>query len=212
MDHVATCLQALGQSERALPLFRDTLTMNRRLYKGDHPVVAKSLNNQGNRLSDLGRREEALAASQEAVDLYRPLAQTRPDAFLPDLAMSLSNLGRDLWNLGRREEALEHWREAVQINDRLSLTWRNIGYAEAQLSGDDEAALAAYDRAFALDTTDARVLLDADLLEILASRDLVRVLVSLPTPIEAIRRRMRALCGEFATPMEDTAEGLEIAL
>ena len=28
--------------------------------------------------------------------------------------------------------------------------------------------------------------------------------------LEAIRRRMRALCGEFLTPMEDTEEGLEI--
>ncbi|MHC4419186.1 MAG: CapA family protein [Planctomycetota bacterium] len=30
--------------------------------------------------------------------------------------------------------------------------------------------------------------------------------------LEAIRRRMRALCGEFETPMKDTEEGLEIAL
>jgi hypothetical protein len=40
-------------------------------------------------LSDLGRREEALAATQEAVGHYRTLAQARPDAFLPDLASSL---------------------------------------------------------------------------------------------------------------------------
>jgi hypothetical protein len=49
-------------------------------------VLATSLNNLGRDLSNLGRREEALAASQEAVDIYRRLAQTRPDAFLPDLA------------------------------------------------------------------------------------------------------------------------------
>jgi hypothetical protein len=45
-----------------------------------------SLNNLGAMLSNLGRREEALAATQEAVDIRRRLAQTRPDAFLPDLA------------------------------------------------------------------------------------------------------------------------------
>jgi hypothetical protein len=60
----------------------------------------------GIRLSDLGRREDALAASQEAVDIRRRLAQTRPDAFLPDLATSLNNLGGDLSDLGRREDAL----------------------------------------------------------------------------------------------------------
>jgi len=41
-------------------------------------------------------REDALAASQEAVDIRRQLAAARPDAFLPDLAMSLNNLGNRL--------------------------------------------------------------------------------------------------------------------
>lgn len=40
-------------------------------------------------LCNLGRREEGLAAGQEAVDLYRRLAQTRPNAYLPDLAKSI---------------------------------------------------------------------------------------------------------------------------
>ena len=44
-----------------------------------------------NRLGALGRREEALAAIEEAVTAYRALAQARPDVFLPDLAMSLNN-------------------------------------------------------------------------------------------------------------------------
>jgi Tetratricopeptide repeat len=38
--------------------------------------------------SDLGRREEALTAAQEAADLYRALARARPE----DLAMSLNTL------------------------------------------------------------------------------------------------------------------------
>ena len=74
----------------------------------------------GDLLSDLGRREEALAASQEAVDLYRQLAAARPDAFLPDLAMSLNNLGIRLSDLGRREEALAASQEAVDIYRRLA--------------------------------------------------------------------------------------------
>ena len=57
------------------------------------PTSQGSLNNQGNTLSDLGRREEALEATAEAVALYRQLAAQRPDAFLPDLAMSLNNQG-----------------------------------------------------------------------------------------------------------------------
>ena len=46
---------------------------------------ARMLNHLGIRLSALGRREEALAATQEAVTIRRTLAQTRSDAVLPDL-------------------------------------------------------------------------------------------------------------------------------
>ena len=74
----------------------------------------------GNRLSNLGRREEALAASQEAVDLDRQLAAARPDAFLPDLAGSLNNTGAMLSNLGRREEALAASQEAVDLYRQLA--------------------------------------------------------------------------------------------
>ena len=45
--------------------------------------LAGSLNNLSVRLGDLGRREEALAAIQEAVSTYRELAAARPDAFRP---------------------------------------------------------------------------------------------------------------------------------
>ena len=79
-----------------------------------------SLNNQSNRLSDLGRREEALAAIEEAVTIRRELARARPDAFLPDLAMSLNNQSHGLSDLGRREEALAAIEEAVTIRRQLA--------------------------------------------------------------------------------------------
>jgi tetratricopeptide (TPR) repeat protein len=84
--------------------------------------VAARLDTLGIRLSNLGRREEALAASQEAVDIYRRLAQTRPDAFLPDLAGGLNNLGIGLSYLGRREEARAAGQEAVDIRRHLAET------------------------------------------------------------------------------------------
>src|SRR5262249_6427608 len=57
--------------------------------------LAARIGTVGLRLSHLGRREEALAANQEAVDIQRRLAQTRPDVFLPYLAISLINLCTD---------------------------------------------------------------------------------------------------------------------
>ncbi|MFC4068252.1 tetratricopeptide repeat protein, partial [Actinoplanes subglobosus] len=68
----------------------------------------------------MGRREEALEPSQEAVTIYQRLAEANPGAYLPDLAMSLNNLGAMLSELGRRDEALEPSQEAVTIRRRLA--------------------------------------------------------------------------------------------
>jgi hypothetical protein len=76
---------------------------------------AALLNPLSNRLGGLGRREEALAASEEAVAGYRRLVEARPDAFQPDLALSLTNLSNHLADLGRREEALAAGLEAVAV-------------------------------------------------------------------------------------------------
>ncbi|MDP8943911.1 MAG: tetratricopeptide repeat protein, partial [Actinomycetota bacterium] len=82
--------------------------------------VADLLNNLSIRLADLGRREDALAAIEEAVESYRRLAEARPEAFGPDLAMSLNNLSNRLADLGRREDALAAIEEAVEIHRRLA--------------------------------------------------------------------------------------------
>jgi tetratricopeptide (TPR) repeat protein len=81
---------------------------------------ARVLNRLGFALSEMGRREEALQATQEAVEHYRRLAAQHPDAFLPDLARSLNSLGVDLSALGRREEALQATQEAVDLYRRLA--------------------------------------------------------------------------------------------
>ena len=81
---------------------------------------AMSLNNLANRLSALGRSEEALQAAQDAVDIRRNLAAQRFDVFRPRLSSSLNNLATKLSDLGRREEALLAAREAVDIRRDLA--------------------------------------------------------------------------------------------
>ena len=76
---------------------------------------ASLLVQQSNRLSELGRLEEALTAIDEAVSVYRVLAEARPDAFLPNVAGSLNNQSTMLSGLGRREEALAAINEAVSV-------------------------------------------------------------------------------------------------
>ncbi|MBQ0990700.1 tetratricopeptide repeat protein [Micromonospora sp. H61] len=84
------------------------------------PDLATSLNNLSVDLGALGRREDGLAASKEAVTIRRQLAAARPEAFLPDLATSLNNLSVDLGALGRREDGLAASKEAVTIRRQLA--------------------------------------------------------------------------------------------
>ena len=72
------------------------------------PDLARSLNSLAARLADLGRREDALAAIEEAARIYRELAAARPDAFRPDLEQSLRIVawlehGEDLSDASPRE-------------------------------------------------------------------------------------------------------------
>ena len=57
--------------------------------RGDLPGLAGSLNNLSNRLADLGRREPALAAIEETVEIYRRLAEHEPAVFGDALTQTL---------------------------------------------------------------------------------------------------------------------------
>ena len=96
--------------------------------------LAGSLNNLSNRLADLGRREEALAAIQEAATIHRELAAARPDAFRPGLAKSLRNLAIALADLGRREEALAAIQEAADTYQELAARWPDAYHRDLEQS------------------------------------------------------------------------------
>ncbi len=81
---------------------------------------ARHLGNWSNRLSDAGRGEEALAASEEAVAIHRRLAERLPERYEPDLATSLNNWSISLSDAGRGEDALAAIEEAVAIRRRLA--------------------------------------------------------------------------------------------
>jgi hypothetical protein len=66
-----------------------------------------ALNNPSSRLGELGRREEALAAIQEAVTIRRELAARWPDAYQHKLEQSLQV---SAW-LDHGEDLSEHPRE-----------------------------------------------------------------------------------------------------
>ncbi|APE36263.1 hypothetical protein BOX37_22660 [Nocardia mangyaensis] len=85
-----------------------------------NPALAGSLNNLANRLGDLGRPEDGLAAIEEATRIRRALAQQRPDTYRPALAGSLHNLANRLGALGRHEDGLAAIEEATRIHRALA--------------------------------------------------------------------------------------------
>lgn len=105
-----------------------------------------------------GRREEALAASQEAVDIYRGLAEQQPDTFEAGWAGSLNDLGNWQSLLGQREAALVSIQQAVELYRKLAQrhpeafeaglagSLNNLGIAQSAL-GQREAALASTQQA-----------------------------------------------------------------
>jgi tetratricopeptide (TPR) repeat protein len=92
----------------------------RRELAAARPDLGRALFKLSNWLADLGEREKALAAIQEAAGIRRELAAARPDTFRPDLGRALFNLSLRLADLGRREEALAAIQEATSIYRELA--------------------------------------------------------------------------------------------
>jgi tetratricopeptide (TPR) repeat protein len=73
----------------------------------------------GARYSEIGRWDEARQHTEQAVAVFRTLAEQDRQRFLPDLASAVSNLASCLAQLGEREEALRHSYDAVTLHREL---------------------------------------------------------------------------------------------
>ncbi len=139
------------------------ITALRRLVHSDKdaflPDLAMALSNLGNRYSEVGRRQEAVAPTEEAVALRRDLAAANP-AYQPDLAAALNNLGNRYSEVGRRQEAVAPTEEAVALyreqaaanpayQPNLAGTLSNLGIRYSEV-GRHQEAVAPTEEAVAL--------------------------------------------------------------
>ncbi len=160
--------------------------------------IAYALNSAGVWLSTLGRREAALGATQQAVEIRHRLATANPDAFEPDLARSLNNLGSQLSALGQREAALGPTQQAMEIRHRLATanpdvfesdlarSLNNLGIRLSDL-GRREAALGATQQAVEIRHRLAAQNPDA------FTPDLAMSLTNLGSQLSALGRREESL-------------------
>jgi tetratricopeptide (TPR) repeat protein len=93
-------------------------------YLADDPADADehaaALVDLSSRLANLGRREEALEAIEQAVSIYRRLIHDQPFPFLAGLATALNNQAVCLMALGSWEEALDSFEQAAFIRRGLA--------------------------------------------------------------------------------------------
>jgi CHAT domain-containing protein/tetratricopeptide (TPR) repeat protein len=173
----------------------------------DEPCQALFLAVKGRGLRESRQLEAAVEAYQQALAIYRQLAQQQPQVYEPDLATTLNGLGNALCGLRRYEAALAAYEEAEGIHRQLAaqqpevyapdLAWTlaNKGNALSELRR-YEAALAAYEEAEGI-----RRQLAAQQPEVYAP-DLARTLTNKGNALQELRRYEAALAAY------EEAEGL----
>lgn len=108
---------ALAAEEGALEWHRKIHPMPTGIHLAER---AKKWDHVGLRRNDLGQKELALQATQEAATIFETLAKDQPKVFLPDLAVSLDNLGNRQAEMGLVEESLQTTQRAVEIYEELA--------------------------------------------------------------------------------------------
>ncbi|MFM9103406.1 MAG: tetratricopeptide repeat protein, partial [Cyanobium sp.] len=117
----AKAAAAHGEAAEALRLQKQVVAWLEANPKAPVLFKARALINLGVFLSGVGQRQEALAPTQAAVQVLRPLAGSQPEA-QRFLAMAMGNQGNRLSELGRRQEALAPTEEALRIYRELAKT------------------------------------------------------------------------------------------
>lgn len=144
---VVTALHGVRRTEQALEQATDLLA---RVERGSGPdKVGNVLNNRGNMYETLGRREEAIADFDRALELYRSIEEDSVD-----VAVALTGKALALKHDGRLDEALPLQRRSAEIFEaklpkghyRVGVALSNLGSTLTD-SGDPAAAIPVLERA-----------------------------------------------------------------
>jgi tetratricopeptide (TPR) repeat protein len=111
------------------------------------------------------------------------------EAAHPRDARALYYLGCLLYDKRRHEEAIRLWEKSARLDPKFPTVWRNLGIGYFNVSGQPKKALAAYEKAFAADATDARLLYERDQLWKRIGITPVKRLAELERHLELVRQR-----------------------
>jgi Tfp pilus assembly protein PilF len=198
---VALDLGAAGFFTQAAALLAEPVTLDDAAICGEHargalPMIGYT---RAFFLDKAGDAAGAAAARQAARAL--PPDYCFP-ARLDDLAILQAAVAADpadprppyylatwLYDRNRRDEAIPWWEKAVHLDRAFAIPWRNLGIAYFNVSKDLPAAKGAYERAFAANRQDARLLYERDQLWKRAGESPERRLEQLETYPDLVARR-----------------------
>ena len=103
----------------ACEAYEEAKSIAREIYL-DEEKLANILFDYAYLKADFTRMHEAVQLYVEALQIYRQLAESNPDAYMPRVAMTLNNLANLQRALGRYVEAEENYVEALQIYRQLA--------------------------------------------------------------------------------------------
>lgn len=127
---------------------------------------------EGLTLARMGRAGEVKAAFQKAEQqeseccfpnrLEAVLALSLAKVENPEGALAPFYLGCLFYDKRQYDVAIENWELSAKLNDKYPTVWRNLALARFNKQGKHEKALEYMERAFALDSSDSRILMELD--------------------------------------------------
>ena len=135
---------------------------------GSAPILLLTLADVESRLNDPAAPETLRRANTLSPDRCFPsrleelLVLERTLARNPDSALASYLLGNLLYDRRRQHEAIAHWQTAAALEPAWPTVHRNLGIAYFNIAHNPQGALEAFDRAFAADSSDARIFYERD--------------------------------------------------
>ncbi|MFO0614562.1 MAG: serine/threonine-protein kinase [Polyangiaceae bacterium] len=136
LDNLAGCLFTLGRSDEGFAMRLKAHALREKELPPDHPELGMSWNNLGVTYERLHRLDDALAAYESGIRIYR--AAYGPDH--PEIALTTSNIAEIHEAKGDLPRALELFREAIAMLERTNAETSTLarvvihqGHAEAAM-------------------------------------------------------------------------------
>lgn len=122
------------------------------LRSGDNAGAKKAFDDGAAACPDMvfPNRPEAILALRAALEVN------------PDDACANHYLGNLFYDKRQYDFAQSHWERAAELNPKFPTTWRNLALVYYNKRNDKKKTLECMERAFSLDETDARVLMELD--------------------------------------------------